>query len=617
MRRWMRGGPASVLGTIVLAAVLAGIMTSGCGMEGLPPIIPRETLFGNPQRVSPRLSPDGTMMAYRAPEEGVLNVWLRTVGEEDDRAITHDRGRGIMAYFWAENGEQILYIQDKDGDENWRIYAAPLDGGEPQTLTPMENVQARIYAVEKSHPDEILIGLNDRVPQLHDVYRLNTRTGDMELVAENNLGAIGWMADHDLTLRLAVVPQQDGGMWLMHREGPDENWELLTQWGHEDALTTDALKFAADNETLYMISSVGSNTAELRALNVATGEEEVLAKDPEADVSEVMFHPTTYEIQAVGFTKERLQWEILDEDVEDDFTALAELHRGEFRFSDRDNQDETWLVAYVVDDGPVAYYSFATATNQGTFLFTHRPELEDLQLAQMKPISYEARDGVTIHGYLTLPPNVEPAMLPAVVNVHGGPYYRDTWGYNPEAQWLANRGYACLQINFRGSTGYGKKFLNLGDREWGGTMQDDITDGVHWMMEQGYADSARVGIYGASYGGYAVLSGLTTTPELYACGVDVVGPSNLVTFIQSIPPYWEPMKNMLYKRVGNPETEEDFLKSRSPLYFVDNIEAPLFIAQGANDPRVKKEESLQIVNALREAGKTVEYLEFPDEGHGF
>jgi dipeptidyl aminopeptidase/acylaminoacyl peptidase len=316
-------------------------------------------------------------------------------------------------------------------------------------------------------------------------------------------------------------------------------------------------------------------------------------------------------------TKHREIWTVLDPGVKEDFETLEGLHYGDFSVVNRDHADKTWLVAYSQDKGPVLYYSYDRASKKGTLLFSARPKLESVTLAGMTAIQFKSRDGLTINGYLTLPPGVEPFNLPVVVNVHGGPWYRVTWGYNPEAQWLANRGYAVLEVNFRGSTGYGKEFLNAGDKEWCGRMQDDITDGVQWLIDQRLADPTRIAIYGGSYGGYATLCGLTKTPELYACGVDMVGPSNLSTFIQSIPPYWAPMKALFAKRIGDPDTEAEFLKERSPLFHVDAIRAPLLIAQGANDPRVNRAESIQIRDALQAAGKTVEYMEFPDEGHGF
>ncbi len=581
------------------------------------PLIPREILFGNPARVAPRLSPDGRRLAWIAPDDGVLNVWVKTVGRDDDRAVTRDRGRGIRAYFWAQNDEQILYIQDKDGDENWRLNAVAASGGGALELTPLDKVQAQVVAVDVKFPDEILVGLNDREPVLHDVYRLNVRTGARTLEVRNDLGCLGWIADHDYRVRVAQVPTPESGFALLHR-GPDGGgWAPLASWGAEDALTTNPLAFAENGGALYISSSVGSNTAELRRLDLASGKEEVIASDPEADVEDVFLHPTTYRAQAVSFAKDRLSWTVLDPDVRDDFEALRSVHHGDFTVVNRDRADATWLVAYEQDLGPTVYYVWERARRKASFLFSVRPELEDRPLAAMKPVRIRARDGLALHGYLTLPADTGGRGLPAVLLVHGGPWARDSWGYDPEAQWLANRGYACLQINFRGSTGYGKMHVNAGDREWGGRMQDDLTDSVRWMIDRGIADPSRVGIYGGSYGGYAVLAGLTSTPDLYACGVDIVGPSNLITWMDTIPPYWKPFEPLLHRRVGHPERDRAFLESRSPLFHVDRITAPLLIAQGRNDPRVKREESLQIRDALRGAGKTVEFVEFDDEGHGF
>ncbi len=387
--------------------------------------------------------------------------------------------------------------------------------------------------------------------------------------------------------------------------------------GAEDALTTGAIAFAEDGRRLYVASSVGSNTSELRLLNLEDGREEVVIADPENDLAEAFIHPTTYRAQAVAFAKNRKTWRVLDQSIADDFEALKGIHDGDFTVVNRDHADANWLVAYEQDRGAVAYYAWDRSAQRATFLFSSRPELDRLELARMEPVTFKARDGLTLNGYLSLPHGVEPRNLPAVLNVHGGPWARDTWGYDAEAQWLANRGYACLQVNFRGSTGYGKKHINAADREWGGAMQDDLTDAVGWLVERGIADPKRLAIYGGSYGGYAVLSGLTGTPDLFACGVDIVGPSNLITWMNTIPPYWKPFEAMLHRQVGHPVRDEVFLKERSPLFHVDRIRAPLLIAQGKNDPRVKREESLQIRDALRKAGKKVEFIEFPDEGHGF
>jgi len=602
---------------IFVGAIVLGGAWIGAVRADLPPLIPREVLFGNPDKANPQISPDGKRLAYLAPDAGVLNVWVRTLGKNDDRPITSDRKRGVRAYFWAQSGDQILYIQDKDGDEDWHLYGARLRGGRARDFTPYDKVQARVEAIDPKFPDAILVSVNVRDPQFHDVYRLDLRTGRLKLLLQNDEHFVGWTADHEYQVRAGLKVAADGGVTLHVRDSGSGKWRKQLTLGPEDVLTSGPIGFTPDGNGLYMINSVGSNTGQLRKLDLETGQEKVLAADDTYDVADVLIHPTKYNVQAVGFMKDRLSWQVLDPSIAEDFAAIAKLRDGDFHIKSRDYADRTWLVVFEMDNGPVYYYAYDRQTKSGELLFTNRAALEGLTLARMKPIQFQARDGLDLQGYLTLPPGVEPKNLPLVLNVHGGPWARDSWGYDGEVQWLANRGYAVLQVNFRGSSGYGKKFLNAGDREWGGKMQDDLVDGVQWVVKQGVADPKRVAIVGGSYGGYATLVGLTATPDLFACGVDLVGPTNLITFQQTIPEYWKPIEPILWSRVGHPEKDADFLKSRSPLFKVDQITKPLLIAQGANDPRVKRSESLQMVEALRKAGKIVEYVEYPDEGHGF
>lgn len=609
----MRGVPRFLA---VTGVCMAGWMPPVAAGQ-LPPLIPRDVLFGNPDKAGPQISPDGRRLAYLAPDEGVLNVWVRTIGQKDDRAVTKDRKRGIRAYFWAENNEHILYVQDKDGDENWHVYAVDATGGAARDLTPHEGVQARILAVERKYPDEILVGLNQRNPQLHDVYRINVRSGEAKLEAQNDRGYAGWVADAEMRVRGGQRILPTAGTALDVRDSAESAWRTVAEWGMEDAMTSGPIGFSHDGTAMYLISSKDSNTAQLRQLDLATGKETVLASDESADVSGVEKHPDRHHVQAVAFQRQRQEWKVLDAEIEEDFAALAKLHPGDFGIINRDHADRTWLVYFTVDDGPVYYYSYDRRTKKGELLFSNRKALEGLKLAKMEPVEFRSSDGMLIHGYLTLPVGVAPKNLPTVINIHGGPWARDRWGYNGEAQWLANRGYACLQVNFRGSTGYGKKFLNASNREWGAKMHDDILAGVKYLVERGVADPKRIATYGGSYGGYASLVGMTFTPDVFACGVSIVGPSNLITFMNTIPPYWKPAEPILFERVGHPEKDAEFLKSRSPLFKVDQIKNPLLIAQGANDPRVKREESLQIVEAMKKAGKEVEYVEYPDEGHGF
>lgn len=590
-------------------------------MATTPELIPRDVLFGNPERISPRISPDGRTLAWVAPVDGVLNVWVGEVGSDDAKPVTEDRDRGISQYFWAHDGRHLLYLKDEGGDENWRLHAVDLHSGSIRDLTPFDGVQAQVVDVSRHFPDHVLVGLNKDNEQLHDVYRLELATGALEKTAENP-GFIAWVADRDMQVRSGVAPTPDGGMAVMVRDTVDDDWRPFLVVGQEDSLSTGPVAFSADGRSLLLLSSKDANAGRLvRMPLIAGGDDdarpEVVAGDPRFDVADVVLHPETHEVQLVGFLRQRLEWDVLDPALTDDVAAMQSLHPGDMHVSNRDDTDQVWLLGFTADDGPMSYFSFDRRTGEATFLFHHQPDLARYTLARTEPFSYTARDGLEIAGYLTFPPGLDRSNLPAVLNVHGGPWARDKWGYNPEAQWLANRGYLCVQVNFRGSTGYGKDFLGAGDREWAGKMHDDLVDAVSWVVDKGFADPERVAIYGGSYGGYAALVGATFTPDLFRCAVDIVGPSSLQTLIESIPPYWAPMIAQFHTRVGNPDIEPEFLWSRSPLSKVDAVRVPLLIAQGANDPRVKQAESEQFVAALKEKGIDHEYLLFEDEGHGF
>ncbi len=582
-------------------------------------LIPRDILFGNPDRSSPQVSPDGTRMAYISPVNNVLNVWVGTIGQDNYRPVTQDTDRGVRFYAWAADNQHILYIQDVGGNENWRLYATDLQSGETRDLTPFEQVQARVVARDKHFPNELLVGLNKDNPQAHDVYHLDLPTGEMKRVAQNPGNIVGWVVDAQFKVRgaLAASPDGSGSLELLARAGEEASWDKLLTWDAEDNQTSGPLGFTLDGQSLYLLDSRNVNAGRLVQMEIATGETRVIAQDPDYDVASVMMHPDTREVQAVAFEKDRLEWVVLDESIRADFEYLHTLHRGDFAVSSRDDADATWIVAFTTDDGPVSYYAYDRSSRKATFLFDNQPALNRYTLATMQPFSFNARDGMTIHGYLTLPPGSDGKNLPMVLNVHGGPWARDTWGYRPDAQWFANRGYACMQVNYRGSTGYGKHYMNAGNKEWGGKMHDDLVDAVRWAVAQGIADPKKVAIFGGSYGGYAALVGATFTPDVFCCAVDIVGPSSLITLIQTVPLYWRPMISLFHQRVGNPETEEEFLKSRSPLFRVDQIRIPILIGQGANDPRVKQAESEQIVEAMKSKGIPYEYMLFPDEGHGF
>lgn len=603
----------SMVAVPLMAATL--LVNVSASIANLPPIIPRSILFGNLERKNPRISPDGNYLTYLAPDDkNVMQVWIRTLGQKNDRVLTADQKRGIQTYFWAYDGKHIIYQQDTDGDENWHFYAVNIETENVRDLTPYEGVQAQLIALDPKSPNELLVGLNLKDPRKHDPYRINLKTGKAKLDTAN-LGnnVVDAVTDPQLNIRAYEATTPDGGSELFVREAASSPWKTIHKWEADEE--GDAIGFSRDGKTLYLTSNHDANASRLITLNLATGKETVIAQDPQYDISETFLNPVEREIEAVGFYKQKLEWEVLDKTITKDFAAIAKERRGEFKIVDRDLANKTWLVGYVTDDGPIYYYTYNRNSKKSTLLFSNQSKLEGLSLAQKKPISYKARDGLTIHGYLSTPVGIPAKNLPTVVLVHGGPWDRDTWGFNPMVQLLANRGYAVLQVNFRGSSGYGKDFLNAGNREWGGKMQTDLIDGVNWIVKQGIANPKKIGITGNSYGGYATLAGLTFTPDVFTAGVDIVGPSNLLTLLKSIPPFLEPVRKMYSYRVGDPEKEPDFLKSRSPLFFADRIKAPLLIIHGANDPRVKQVESEQIVEAMRKAKKPVEYFLFPDEGH--
>ena len=589
------------------------------------PLIPRRAFFGEPERSAVRLSPDGDRVAFLAPFGGVLNVWVgETEAVECDpsaaRPVTRDDGRGIRIYHWAYDGDHLLYLQDDGGDEDWRLHRVQCETGEDVDLTPLPGVQARIVRLSPRHPGLVLVGLNDRDPAWHDLHLLDLSTGERRLVRENP-GFARFVCDDDLRVLLGERVTDDGGTeWLALDGG---RWRPFLRVGLEDGLTTAVRGADAEGTTLFMADSRGRDTAALVALDVVTGRTSVLAADPRADVGDVLWHPLTRRPQAVDLGIERRAWRVLDPEVADVLTLLESEVHGDLSVLSRTLDDSLWIVADTVDDGPRRFVLVDRAARSARTLFVDRPELEGLPLAAMRPVTVAARDGLPLVCYLTRPVAGAGAggdgTDPLVLLVHGGPWGRDHWGYHPVHQWLANRGYAVLSVNFRGSTGFGKAFVNAGDRAWGAQMQDDLHDAVAWAVGEGIADAARVAIMGGSYGGYATLAGLTFTPEAFACGVDIVGPSNLRTMVETIPPYWRSLIEVDAKRVGDHRTEEGraFLWSRSPLALADRIRRPLLIGHGANDPRVARAESDQVVAAMGANGVPVTYVVFPDEGHGF
>jgi dipeptidyl aminopeptidase/acylaminoacyl peptidase len=619
--------PLVILAKTVMGPATAEAQPVGDAAKAVAktPLIPRKVLFGNPDKAGAKISPDGKHISYLAPVNGVLNVWVAPVNDlAGAKAVTHDTKRGIRSYFWAYNSRNLVYVQDANGDEDFHVYRADLEGKEDRDLTPFKNVRAEIQAVSPHFPAEILITLNDRNPKFNDVYRLNLESGERELVQKNDEFS-GFISDDQYRIRFASKFAPDGGNLILAPDGKG-GWKDFIKVPMADSLTTNVVAFDKTGDVAYLIDSRGRDTGAFTALDLKADKQTVIASDTRADAGGTMLHPIHLTVQAVSFTYDRTRWVFKDAAVEADFKKLGSVADGDIAVVSRTPDDRTWVVAFLMDNGPTRFYLFDRDSGKPRFLFTDRKELEGQPLQRMHSRIVKSRDGLDLVCYLTLPPGSDPDAtgrplqpVPMVLDVHGGPWGRDRWGLNPEHQLLANRGYAVLSVNFRGSTGFGKKFLNAANREWAGKMHEDLIDAVDWAIQQKIADPRKVAIMGGSYGGYATLVGLTFTPEKFACGVDIVGPSNLVTLLSTIPPYWTSAMQLFKDRVGDHTTSEGkrFLEERSPLTHVSKIRRPLLIGQGANDPRVKQAESDQIVKAMQEHRIPVTYVLFPDEGHGF
>ena len=585
-------------------------------------LIPRTRLFGNPTRAQGQISPDGRWLSWLAPRDGVLNIWVAPVGDIGaGRAITDDRKRGIRFHAWANSSAHVLYVQDEGGTEDWHVHAVAVDGGPARDLTPLAGVNARMQALSLDEPDVIAIGLNDRDKAWHDIYRIHIGTGERELLFENRKELAQIMLDRQLRPKLAIKTRDREGGHIVYRVAGAE-LEPMMVIEHADDLTTHPIGFTQDAGTLYWISSVGRDKAAFLARDWQTGTDRLVAEHPKADISRVMTNPRTHVVEAVGAQHLTLDWIPLDEAIAADLKHLHVVLPGEVEVADRTLDDSRWIVAAGAAEAPTTYHLYDRGSGDITELFATRPELKVYRLAPMRGEVIRARDGLELVSYLTLPAGARPrpkAPLPMVLLVHGGPWARDEYGFNPQHQWLADRGWAVLSVNFRASTGFGKAFVNAGDLEWGRKMHDDLLDAVAWAVREGIADPTRVAIMGGSYGGYATLAGLAFTPDVFCCGVDIVGPSNLETLLATIPPYWAAFFENLARRVGDPRTEagRKLLQERSPLHAAGAISKPLLIGQGANDPRVKQAEADQIIVAMRAKGLPVTYVLYPEEGHGF
>jgi dipeptidyl aminopeptidase/acylaminoacyl peptidase len=591
-------------------------------------LIARAILFGNPERGMCRISPNGEWLAFAAPRDGVMNLWLCP---RDDlnaaRPITNDRKRGVSSLTWAFDGEHVLYAQDEGGDENFHLLAASIKSGVTRDLTPFPGARGMLHAVNRQHRNEVLISLNQRDPRFADIYRLNLTTGE-SILLQQNPGFVGFVTDDDFNVRIAMSPQLDGSMAVLKPNGAND-WKPWLHVPASDAMTTHMMFVDADARTLYAMDSRDRNTAALVAFDLLSDQPlaRIIAEDARADVSDLLEHADTHAPLAYGVNVERREFHVINESIRDDVSDLNARGLGEWRLSSRTEDDRTWTVNFSSDVNPGSNYLYQRESRKLTKLYDCYPVLADLPLARMQHTTLTSRDGLSMVSYLTLPVHADVRKealtssepLPLVLLVHGGPWARDEYGYNSYHQWLANRGYAVLSVNFRASTGFGKSFINAGDGQWGAKMDDDLCDAVDWAIARGIADPKRIGIMGGSYGGYATLWGLSAHADRYACGVDIVGPSNLETLLASTPPHWEAMRATLYRQLGNPETPAGLalLRDRSPLHRAANIRKPLLIGQGANDQRVKQAEADQMVAAMKTNNIPVTYVLYPDEGHGF
>ncbi len=600
-------------------------------------LIPLRDFFKNPEKTAYKISPDGKYFSFLAPHNNRLNVFIQKINADNaaritDNAIriTDEANRDIVNYFWGNN-EQIIYLQDSKGDENFHLYAVNTDGSSIKDYTPFEKITVRLIDELEEIDSEVLIAMNKRNPEIFDAYRLNIKTGELKMEAENPGSVSEWYSDHDGKIRAAVTTDGVNSSLLYRKNDSTPFRTVLTTTFKE---TVRPLFFTFDNKNVYAVSNLKRDKQAIVKFDIANGKElELLYENPEVDAYSLNYSKKRKVLTVISYITWKTKLEFLDAETKNIYERIIpELGNYEIVVTDNNKDEDKFLIRTYSDRSLGAYYYYEKKTDKLIKLADVSPWINEDEMAEMKPISFKTRDGLTINGYLALPKDSlpkdslpkdslplgkEPKNLPVVMTVHGGPWARDTWGYGPETQFFTNRGYAVFRINFRGSTGYGRKFWEISFKQWGKTMQDDLTDGVKWLIEQGIADPKRIAIYGGSYGGYATLAGLAFTPDLYACGVDYVGVSNLFTFMKSIPLYWKPFLEMMYEMVGNPDKDVELLREASPVFHVDKIKAPLFIAQGRMDPRVNVNESDQMVEALKKRGIEVPYMVKDNEGHGF
>jgi len=578
-------------------------------------LIPLRDFFKNPEKSYFQLSPDGNYISFTGPYESRMNIFVQARGSNQARRVTSVTDRDISHYFWKGN-DRLLYLKDFGGDENYHLFAVSRDGNIETDLTPFEGVKVEVVDDLEDHDTDVLIGMNKRNKEIFDAYRLNTVSGELKMVAENPGNIVSWMTDHDGKIRIATT--SDGvNTSVLYRENEQDTFRVIMTTGFKDSFAP--LFFTFDNKAIYAASNLGRDKEVMVKYDIAGAKEtETIFADSEYDVMGLSYSRKRKVLTEIDYTTWKPTRKYLDAETENIYKELEKKFPDHEIVLAANNKNEDIFIVRIYNDRTLgSYYLYEMHGHKISKLADRNPWLKEDDMCEMRAITYKSRDGLTIHGYLTLPKGRRPKNLPVVVNPHGGPWHRDTWTFNPQIQFLANRGYAVFQMNFRGSTGYGKAFWEASFKQWGKTMQDDITDGVKWLIQEGIADPKRIAIYGGSYGGYATLAGITFTPDLYACAVDYVGVSNLFTFLKTIPSYWKPMLDMMYEMVGDPKKDSTLLASSSPVYHVDKIKTPLLVAQGAKDPRVNIDESNQIVEALKKRGIEVEYLVKENEGHGF
>ncbi|MBQ6772745.1 MAG: S9 family peptidase [Synergistaceae bacterium] len=598
-----------------IALFMFMFLPAASALAAMPPILPMEDFFRNPDNAGFSISPDGTRLAFFKPWEHRMNVYVREIATGIEKRITSATERDIAGFFW-KGSDKIVFAQDSGGDENYHVYITDIKGSEARDLTPFEKVKAGILDDLEDDPNHMLIDMNKNNPEVFDIYRCDINTGELVLIAENPGNITGWMTDHNGKLRCAW--ETDGvNTSFLYRANESEPFRKLITTNFKEEFAP--VLFDYDNKFMYVASNLSHDKTAIYKFDPDENKLlDLIFEHPEVDTGGILHSKKKRIITGVTYTTDKRHYKFFDADREALQKTLEEFFPNyEVSIADMDDDERKFIIRTYSDRTRGTYYLYDSKDNSMSKLAELSPWLKEENMAPMKAISFNARDGLLIHGYLTLPVGINPVKLPLVVIPHGGPSARDGWGFDSEAQFLANRGIAVLQVNYRGSTGYGKNFWQAGFKQWGRKMQDDITDGVLWAVSQDIADKNKLAIYGGSYGGYAALAGAVFTPDLYACAVSYVGPSNIFTLLESIPPYWKPFLEMEYEMIGDPSKDKALLEEVSPVFHADKINIPLFVAQGANDPRVNKAESDQIVEAVRKAGKDVVYLVKDNEGHGF